>query len=90
MIDMRISKHLDEDDATVIASESGSPVVSGEDEKEMSNVALPALSPDASLSRYLDEINKFPYLTQEEEYQLLYKLPLPNNDSHQRKDSDSK
>jgi RNA polymerase sigma-32 factor len=36
----------------------------------MSTVALPVVSLEGSLSRYLDEINKFPYLTPEEEYGL--------------------
>ena len=45
------------------------PVQSEEDET-MTNVNLPALSSEGSLSRYLDEINKFPYLTQDEEYKL--------------------
>ncbi len=41
-----------------------------EEEETMTNVNLPALSSEGSLSRYLDEINKFPYLTQDEEYKL--------------------
>lgn len=33
-------------------------------------IALPVLSPDAGLSRYIQEVNKFPYLSEEEEYAL--------------------
>ena len=31
---------------------------------------LPVLSPDGNLSRYLDQIRKFPMLTADEEYML--------------------
>ena len=33
-------------------------------------MALPVLAPDAGLTRYIEEVNKFPFLTEEEEYRL--------------------
>ena len=33
-------------------------------------LALPVLAPDAGLTRYIEEVNKFPFLTEEEEYRL--------------------
>nr|WP_234397728.1 sigma-70 factor domain-containing protein [Sneathiella glossodoripedis] len=36
----------------------------------MSNVTLPTLSPEGGLSRYLQEIRKFPMLEADEEYML--------------------
>jgi RNA polymerase sigma-32 factor len=36
----------------------------------MSNRSIPSLTPEGSLTRYLQEIRKFPMLTQEEEYML--------------------
>ena len=39
-------------------------------EKPMSHTNLPVLSPDSSLTRYLQEIRKFPMLEPEEEYML--------------------
>lgn len=56
-----------------------------ESEKEgtkMSNMTLPVLSQDAGLVRYLDEIKKFPVLTEEEERDLAFKW-------HDEKDMES-
>lgn len=40
----------------------------------MTSMALPVLSSESGLASYMDKINKFPYLTQEEEYNLAKKL----------------
>lgn len=39
----------------------------------MSNISLPAINNENGLKSYLEEISKFPYLTEEEEYQLAKK-----------------
>ncbi len=67
---MTVSENFNIDDADLADLEVSDLVQSEEVEEKMSTVALPVLSSEGSLSRYLDEINKFPYLTPDEEYKL--------------------
>jgi RNA polymerase sigma-32 factor len=63
----KIAKDLNSEESALHTSSNGN------SEDSMSSMSLPILSQDAGLSRYLDEIKKFPMLTAEEEQDLAHK-----------------
>lgn len=67
---MTTSKNLEKETAILLGENHEDSAISEEKETTMSSVNLPVISSEGSLSRYLDEINKFPYLSQDEEYKL--------------------
>lgn len=66
------SKYLDDDTEHLEEIQEPSvEVLAAEDaSSSQQDASLPVVSSEANLGRYLDEVNKFPYLTQEEEYKL--------------------
>jgi RNA polymerase sigma-32 factor len=65
-----VAAHYNAVTAGLISAVCGPPIREPEEEKIMATATMPVLSAEGGLSRYLDEIRKFPMLEPNEEYML--------------------